>query len=182
MKTNSESNLVTALRLGDHDAFKQAYLRYKRDVLTLVASMLGRPDEAPDFLHDIFVSLARQAPDLAPDCNLKAYLLTSAANRVRDHLRKRRPRLAGEETMANVADSTANDPVRITMQRSEANELWKTLSTLPEEQRIVIAMRIYGGLTLKEIADREGISENTVQARYRYGLQKLRKKHTGAKP
>jgi len=177
---SSEAELVAALRSGNPEAFKEAYMRYKRDVLALLATMLGRQEEAWDLLHDIFVSLlARRAPELKPDCNLRGYLMTSAANRARDHLKRRRNKLLTDERIAHTADTANNNPLQMAMQQSEANRLWTILSTLPEEQRIVIALRIYGELTLKEISLREGISENTVQARYRYGLQKLRQKCAG---
>jgi RNA polymerase sigma-70 factor (ECF subfamily) len=176
----SEAELATALRVGDREAFKEVYVRYKSEVLALIATMLGRQDEAWDLLHDVFVSLARQAPHLSSISNLKGYLLTSAANRVRDHLKKRRPRRADGEAIMDAASDAKNNPLYIAIQKSEANQLWQAVCTLPDEQRIVIALRIYGGLNFKQIAQHQGISENTAQSRYRYALAKLRQKYAGA--
>jgi RNA polymerase sigma-70 factor (ECF subfamily) len=50
------------------------------------------------------------------------------------------------------------------------------LASLPDEQREVIMMRIWSGMTLDEIAASTGVSLNTVASRYRYGLEKLRAK------
>ncbi len=69
-------------------AFLAIYERYKRDVLTLSAALLGRRDGAEDVLHDVFVSLAEGLRHRQPPKNLKGYLLTAAANRVRDTFRK----------------------------------------------------------------------------------------------
>lgn len=91
MELGKQAELVAALRIGDREAFVQTYERYKHNVLALAATMLGPRDGAWDVLHDVFVALARQAPNLRPDSNLKAYLLTAAANRARDYLKKRRP-------------------------------------------------------------------------------------------
>ena len=90
-----EVELVERLRVGEHEAFQQVYQRYKKDVLGLVTAMLGDEHAAWDALHDVFVSLARNARNLAPDTNLKAYLLTAGANRARDFLRKMQARGAG---------------------------------------------------------------------------------------
>jgi RNA polymerase sigma-70 factor (ECF subfamily) len=56
-------------------------------------------------------------------------------------------------------------------------ELWQVgqaLASLPYEQREVVLLHLRGGLTFCAIADMQGVSINTVQGRYRYGLEKLR--------
>ena len=176
-----DSRLVAQLRTGDREAFRQVYERYKGDVLALVTTMLGRPQEALDLLHDVFVSLARNASSLWPDTNLKAFLMTAAANKARDHLRRFAP-----ATMDGEADDPpspqAADPLRVISAEEEAQRLSRALASLPEEQRIVVALHIHGALTFKEIAAREGESENTIQSRYRYALEKLRRSCSGEKP
>lgn len=181
MRSISEAELVAALRSGDREAFTETYVRYKGDVLALIATMLVRQDEAWDLLHEVFVSLARHAPRLAPDSNLKGYLLTSAANRVRDHMKKRRPRESDREAITVVACDAKDNPLNIAIQKSETDQLWQAVCSLPDEQRILIALRAYGGLTFKEIAQREGISENTAQSRYRYAVEKLRRMYAGVR-
>jgi RNA polymerase sigma-70 factor (ECF subfamily) len=54
--------------------------------------------------------------------------------------------------------------------------LEKALGELPEEQREVVVMRIWGGLTLEEAAAATGAPLNSVASRYRYALDKLREK------
>ena len=54
--------------------------------------------------------------------------------------------------------------------------LEKALGELPEEQREVVVMRIWSGLTLEEAAAATGAPLNTVASRYRYALDKLREK------
>lgn len=182
MRSVPDASVVAGLRTGDQSAFEAAYQRYKADVLSLVAAMLGQQDGAWDVLHDVFVSLARQGPRLDPDCNLKGYLMTSAANRVRDRLRKRQPRQADTETLAEVHSRSPGDPLNVLIRKSEASQLWRALAALPEEQRAAVALRIYGGLTVRQIAQREGVSENTVQSRYRYAIEKLRQEYTEKRP
>jgi len=179
MENASESLLVAGLRAGDPEAFKQVYLRYKDDVLALASVMLGRQDGSLDLLHDVFIGLARTARNLAPDSNLKGYLLTAAANRARDCLAGRRSLTASMETVAGLTSDDADDPTRTAVQKEESERLKQQLASLPQEQRLIIALHIYGGLSFKEIASQEKISENTAQSRYRYGLEKLRRQFTG---
>jgi len=56
----------------------------------------------------------------------------------------------------------------------ESQLLTDALSRLPLEQLETIILHLKGGMKFKEIADMQGISINTVQGRYRYGLDKLR--------
>jgi RNA polymerase sigma-70 factor, ECF subfamily len=59
--------------------------------------------------------------------------------------------------------------------REAALALQAALAQLPEEQREVVIMRVWSGMTLEEIAQSAGIPLNTVASRYRYALEKLRK-------
>jgi RNA polymerase sigma-70 factor (ECF subfamily) len=180
MDEASDESLILALRSGDRGAFQLVYESYKGDVAGLLAVMLGRQEGVCDLLHDVFVSLARRAASLAPDSNLKGYLLTAAANRARDHLARRREVAAGPEPADRILAAPVDEPWAVASRNEEADRLREAVLSLPEPQRLAVALRIYGGLTLKEIAAREGISENTAQSRYRYALERLRRCLAGA--
>lgn len=175
MEYSSEAPLMAGLHAGDSEAFKQVYLRYKDDVLALATVMLGRQDGSLDLLHDIFISLARNIHTLSPDSNLKGYLLTAAANRARDLLAKRGCQTVSMETLMEIPAGNTEAPHRAAIRNEEADRLKQRLMSLPQEQRTVVALHIYGGLSFKDIANRENISENTAQSRYRYALEKLRR-------
>jgi RNA polymerase sigma-70 factor (ECF subfamily) len=179
MECTSEAPLIAGLRAGDPQAFKQVYLRYKNDVLALASVMLGRQDGSLDLLHDVFIALARNTHNLTPDSNLKGYLLTAAANRARDCLAKRGNDPAAMETLADLPSANTDDPTQTAAKNEEADRLKQHVTSLPHEQRTVVALHIYAGLSLKEIATQEHISENTAQSRYRYALEKLRRQLRG---
>ena len=170
------STLVARLRTGDRQAFAQAYQQYKADVLALAATMLGPGGQhaAWDVLHDVFVAMASAAPRLDPACNLKAYLLTAAANRSRDRFRRRQPDTNADTGIFDAPASTAQDPVDAVGQQEQAEHLRIALLDLPDVQRTVVALRVYGDMTFAQIGRQEGISEDTARSRYRYGLDKLR--------
>ena len=182
MNRSTEKGLVARLRTGDREAFKEVYERFKGDVLALAATMLGHRDGAWDVLQDVFVSLARNAPDLAPDSNLKAYLLTAAANRARDHWSKSKTGSVALDAATEVPSTRAQDPAQAALRGEEARRIWEGIASLPEEQRLVVALHIYGDQTFKEIAESQGVSENTIQSRYRYALRKIRRKWLGERP
>jgi RNA polymerase sigma-70 factor (ECF subfamily) len=156
-----------------------AYERHKPDVLAVAAAVLGRAaaGEAWDVLHDVFVGLARNAQSLRPDTNLRAYLTRAAANRARDRHRHRSARPS--EGAADEVVSTAPDILDQLERDEEVAALWRVVAELPEEQRIVVALRVWGGLSFREIADEQAISVNTAHSRYRYALEKLRKHYEG---
>ncbi len=172
--------LAARLRAGQRQAFAEAYQQYKADVLALAAAMLGcdGPHAAWDVLHDVFVGLASAAPGLDPACNVKAYLLTAAANRSRDRFRKHRADTNADTGIFDAAVSPSQDPPQVALHREQTERLRAALLELPDEQRVVIALRIYGDLTFAEIGWQEGASEDTVRSRYRYGLDKLREQLT----
>src|SRR5688572_8682519 len=88
---DDDFSTLAALRAGDARALRRVYERYKGDALAVAAAVLGRAsaEAAWDVLHDVFVALARTAPGLAEDTNLRSYLARAAANRARDVLRRK---------------------------------------------------------------------------------------------
>ncbi len=172
--TDEDSQLVVQARTGDMSAFLAIYERYKRDVLTLSAALLGRRDGAEDVLHDVFVSLAEGLRHRQPPKNLKGYLLTAAANRVRDRFRRAKREPGPLHEAVSLEASKPGNPATLVAESERTERVWKCVLSLPDEQRDVVAFKIYGGLTFREVAERTRTSINTVQSRYRYGLEKLR--------
>jgi RNA polymerase sigma-70 factor (ECF subfamily) len=168
------SDPVAALRSRDPAALRWVYGRYKETVLAVASAVLGRgraANDAADVLQDVFVGLARSAAALAPDTNLRAYLARAAANRAKDRLRRREPPTLDREMLASVPVA----PVDAVEGDVEALELWSRVEQLPEEQRTVVALHVWGEMSFRTIAELLDISENTAQSRWRYALEKLRK-------
>ena len=60
------------------------------------------------------------------------------------------------------------------IENEESTRIFQALAKLPDEQHEVVTLHLYGEMKFKEIADFLDISINTVQSRYRYGIEKLR--------
>jgi len=165
--------LVWKLKCGDADALTRIYLTYKDRLLALAISLAGDQASAEDALHDVFVGLATSARTLRIRTNLRAYLSTCLANRIRNRQRRLNREMV-DECLAERPDENAPGPDQAAMAADETARVERALSVLPENQREVIILHLQGGLTFKAIAEALGVSINTVQSRYRYGLERLR--------
>jgi RNA polymerase sigma-70 factor (ECF subfamily) len=134
-------------------------------------------DEADtrDLLQDIFVKLARGPALLAGVRDERAFLIRLAHNAAIDLIRRRGTRDKTRDQFA--AESTspfapASDPDEQTFRAVLA----EALADLPPDQRAVVHLKLWEGLTFEEIAHTLDIPANTAASRYRYGLDKLRER------
>jgi RNA polymerase sigma-70 factor (ECF subfamily) len=165
--------LLWKLRRGDTGALRQVYEQHKHDMLGLAISLTGDRASGEDIVHDVFIALVRISPKLRLRTNLRSYLLTSVANRVRSLSRVRmRPVRPIDQIEAGAADADRSD--RAAIQAEQATIIDRALAQLPCEQREALVLHLQAGMKFREIASSQNVSINTVQSHYRYGLQKLR--------
>ncbi len=142
-------------------------------MLTLAVSLLNDIGTAEDVVHDVFVSFAQSAEKLRLNGNLKGYLTTCVANLARDRIRaKRRQAIGLDKAEPTILD--LNNPLHSLIGDEQLKRLSDAMAQLPYEQREVITLHLQGEITFKAIAKSQNISINTIQSRYRYGLDKLR--------
>jgi RNA polymerase sigma-70 factor (ECF subfamily) len=132
-------------------------------------------DEADthDLLQEIFVKLAREPKLLDGIREERAFLIRLARNAAIDLMRRRSTRDRTKENFAAESISLFA-PTRDPDEKLFSEELAWALGELPEEQRAVIHLKLWAGLTFEEIAAALEIPPNTAASRYRYGLDKLR--------
>ena len=165
--------LVWKFNRGSKDALRRIYEKYKDDLLGLAITLLRDRSLAEDDVHDVFVSFAGTVGSFGLSGTLKGYLSTCVANRARDRNRLRSPRLAGPDVVETTG-SDSNGSMENAIDTEESSELQDLLARLPYEQREVIVLHLHHEMRFREIAKALGISINTAQSRYRYGLEKLR--------
>ncbi len=132
-------------------------------------------DEAAvrDVLQDVFLKLAEGRVDLATVENQRSYLLRMVHHAALDLLRRRKVRQDHVEKQSAAPAGffeTQQDPDREAYRR----QLEVALAELPEEQRVVVVLKLWQERTFDEISEICGIPLNTAASRYRYGLDKLR--------
>ncbi len=165
--------LIWRFKRGSSDALCRIYEKYEDDMLTLAVSLLNDVSAAEDVVHDVFVSFAQSAEKIRLKGNLKGYLLTCVANLARDRIRARNRHAAGL-AKAEPASPDSQEPSELLICDEELRRLTHAMAQLPYEQREVIALRLRGEMTFRAIAKSRNVSINTIQSRYRYGLDKLR--------
>ena len=171
--------LVLKLKYGDRDALRRIYEKYKDDLLSIASSLLDETGAAEDVLHDVFVSLAGGMERLHLYGSLKNYLIICIINGVRDRLHSKMYQVVGLDSTGPLSSSNSDRPMQPVTNGEESQSLADALAQLPYQQREVIILYLQGGMKFSEIADVQNISSNTVQSRYRYGLDKLRTILTG---
>lgn len=132
-------------------------------------------DEADtrDVLQDVFVKLAKQ-PDLLDSArDERAFLLRLAHNAAIDLMRRRGTRVKHHEQFG-AEQISAFAPTSDPDETAFRAELSVALGELPSDQRAVVHLKLWEGLTFEQIAATLEIPLNTAASRYRYGLDKLR--------
>jgi len=125
-----------------------------------------------DLLQDLFVKIARQPELLSGVREERAFLFRLVHNAAIDLARRRETRQKYHKSAG-----AESDCVFVTFSRDEAvfaTALSEALAELPIEQRAVVHLKLWEGLTFDSIAETLNISINTAASRYRYALDKLR--------
>ena len=158
---------------GSKEALRRIYEKYKDDLLGLAVALLNDVSLAEDVVHDVFVSFARSAGTFNLTGSLKSYLSTCVANRARDRNRS----MYQSDSALEAADEISSDlidPQQTVICSEESQRLIDLLSKLPYDQCEVVVLHLHHRLPFRRIAKLQSVSINTIQSRYRYGLDKLR--------
>jgi RNA polymerase sigma-70 factor (ECF subfamily) len=169
--------LIRKMASGDSDAFTRFYDRYSPLVFPLILRIVRERADAADVLQEVFWETWLGAVSYDPGRGTpEAWLVTRARTRAIDRLRSIRRR--GETFVASADDIAARASAGATGDAAERAEgrgvVQAALGRLPDNQREVIELAYYGGLTQTEIAERLKQPLGTVKTRIRLGLERLR--------
>src|SRR5580658_2404052 len=141
------------------------YRQHGAALLLFASAISGDPCRSQDALHQVFLK-AIENGSLSQAIDKKSYLFACVRNAVLNDAKRQ------DRSMPLDADSAWFSPP----DRDYAGELnlRRALGDLPDDQREVMILQVWGELTFSEIGDLLGISSNTAASRYRYALAKLR--------
>lgn len=176
----SDSALVERLKQGDKAAFAHLFEKHRRGVLAYVRGLCGDTGTAEDITQDCFVALARRADSIDPRRGVSGWLYRTARNRTIDVLRRRRfTVLPGDDYFEDESRPEATDqqpgPVEELAAKERRESVEQALAALPVEQRELLVMRFYAGLTFREMAEILGRPIGTVLWQTRRSLERLSK-------
>ena len=169
--------LIRRMAEGDQSALSSLYDGTSRLIFGLVVRILGDQATAEEVLLDVFTQAWRQAAlyDNKRGAPL-AWLMTIARSRAIDRLRSGRPDQQAKEPLERIGDLAAQteNPEEVTAISERRNLVRSALGALTPEQREVIELAYYSGLSHSEIAAQLGQPLGTVKTRTRLGMMKLR--------
>ena len=166
--------LIWKFKAGDSDALRRIYVKYKDFMLKLAVSLINDVNSAEDAVHDVFVKFAQSADSVKLKGNLKSFLATCVANRIRNVKRDRsRHEIVGLDEAQNAASGLYR-PEEWLILSENMRLLSEALAKVPYNEREVISLYTQGDLNFRQIAQLQDTSINTIQGRYRNGINKLR--------
>lgn len=178
--------LVTRCREGDGEAFDQIFNMFRGPLYSYLARTTRDRHLAEDLLQDTFLRMVEHLDRYEESGKFKAWLFRIAANRVRDWARRRSrsERVGGasrgdDEDGTTVVDRPVEAPPEAAVIHQEAvDQLEVHLTALETDEREVLVLRHYSGLSFREIADIMDAPLGTVLARGHRALGKLRERMT----
>jgi RNA polymerase sigma-70 factor (ECF subfamily) len=175
LSTQSDTELFRALQSGNHKALGVLYDRYGTVVYRLALRILRNESEAEDLTQDIFVSFWRKNTYDPDRGSVSVFLMTLTRSRAIDRIRKAKTQ---QKFLQKIGRSDSMFSPGNLMEKVSLAEISKlvrsALQQLPENQRQVLEMAYYDGMSQSEINRTLNIPLGTVKTRARQGLIKLR--------
>ncbi|HEX2253129.1 MAG TPA: sigma-70 family RNA polymerase sigma factor [Thermoanaerobaculia bacterium] len=171
-----ERELLRRMAQGDEEAVGVLFDRYAGLLQALAFRIVGSPAEAEEVVQDVFLHAWDRAGTYDPSrSSVSTWLVMIARSRAIDRLRTRRVVDRTAEAAAREAPphESAEGAARV-QEDDRAFRVRSELAQLPGEQRHVLELAYYRGLTQTEIAEREGLPLGTVKTRTLLAMKKLR--------
>lgn len=182
VQVKSDQALLNSYLQGDRSAISRLIERHSRRVRDYIRMMVKDNDVADDILQETFIKAVRVIDEGRYTDNGKflSWIMRIAHNQVIDYFRAQKQNRqvnessAGYNVLGTLRFAEKNIEDRMVADQIEA-DVRSLVEMLPDEQREVVMMRYYSGLSFKEIAEQTNVSINTALGRMRYALINLRK-------
>ena len=181
-KTISDYELILKFIKGEQSCFEQLIHRHKTKVFAYISLYIRDQALAEDIFQDTFLKVIQSVKSGKYSDNGKflSWVMRIAHNLIIDHFRriKQMNTISNDNYESDIfnskqfADDTIEDEI---IKKQIHQDIRKMISHLPDDQREVVILRHYAGLSFKEIADITDVSINTALGRMRYALINLRK-------
>jgi len=156
---------------GDHEAFRELWLRYHEALERAVLRRVGNEDVARDIVQQGFLQFHRARNDFRDGEKVRPWLYTIALNLSRDWGRK-----YGRRTFVAYEDRDfVEEPDDFVVRAEDVQRVRDALETLDEKHREVIELHWFEGLSFREIADITGDGLSALKVRAHRTYEKLRK-------
>ena len=170
-------SLVSECKAGDEDAIERLYRHYETGVFRVALSIVDDPVEAGEITQETFISAIKALRNYKEKQSFKAWLYTIAVNCSRSHLRRRRAREKLQKALMHifrVEFERQHLPEESFIQNEKEAALWNSLNQLEPNLRIVVVLRYYHELPVREISEILSIPEGTIHSRLHTARGRLR--------
>jgi RNA polymerase sigma-70 factor, ECF subfamily len=174
-----DTSLLARIAKGDQIALSELYDRYARIMYSVAFRSLRSVEESEEIVLDVFAQVWRIAERYdSAKSRVDAWLFMLTRSRVLDRLRKNQRSNPSSALLTDFSEfqslSSKVEPIEELMICERRDRVLSALKILPPEQRLVIELAYYQGLTHSQIASQTGMSLGTVKTRIRLGLSKLK--------
>jgi RNA polymerase sigma-70 factor (ECF subfamily) len=177
----SDKSLLEMYQQGNREAISQLLERHTRRLRDYIRMLVKDNDVAEDLTQEVLIKVVKVVDEgrYVDKGRFLPWLLRIAHNKVLDYFRAQKQVRTVSESSAgfdilgskNFAEPSIEEQM---ISEQCAEEIRALVDELPEEQRDVVRMRYYEGLSFKEIAEQTGVSINTALGRMRYALINMR--------
>lgn len=169
--SREERRIARRLARRDQRALEELYALTSRAAFGVILGIVRDRGHAEDVQQQTYAELWRRAGEFDADRgSLLTWVLTVARSRALDHLRRRRDQPTDADTLTALAAGADDAGYEELITRQVIAD---ALDRLPEQERLLLRMRFWEGLTQTEIADRTGIPLGTIKSRMTAGLRTL---------
>ncbi len=147
------------------------YREYHDKVLYFIKCKVSSVEDAEDLCSDVFLKIQNKLPDYDSEkASVATWIFTIARNTVIDHYRKYKMTEEIPEELSSDFEVDAD-----LLNRETLSELAEALKKLSDDERTVVILHYYEGLSLKDIEERTGLSYGQVKIRHNSALKVLKK-------
>ena len=154
------------------EPMEDIYRRHARTVYKFLLSLCGNADLAEELTQETFYQAIRSIDRFDGRCKLSVWLCQIAKHLWYQHLRKRKREVPLPDEPPELPIPSAEEGL---LEQEGRLELLRKIHALPEQQREVVYLRSFGGLTFREIGDVLGKTENWARVTFYRGKEQLRK-------
>jgi RNA polymerase sigma-70 factor (ECF subfamily) len=185
MDEETLDRLVAEAQRGNTDAFGRIFDEYVGPIHRFIASRVNRPSDAEDLTQLVFVKALEALPRYeARGIPFGGWLFKLARNAIIDQIRTRRDHLSLVTAVTRATDEAG--PEAMATLRDDLEEVGRALADLTDDQREVIELRFFAGLSVYEAAAAMGRQEGTIRGLQFRAIASLRRslaiESTGAVP
>lgn len=184
---NITAELINSAINKDNNAYTELYRRTYDDVYRGIFVYVKNKDKIEDLVSETYIQAFRRLEQLNKPSSFLPWIRTIGRNKAIDVLRKKNPKVSidsfdvlnegCDEKGLRLEEKLANDKVVIPIDEVDKREthrlMEEILDSIPEEQSCVVKMFYYDEMSIREIAEILGCSENTVKSRLSYGRKKI---------